>query len=160
MSSIRERLAAKKRRRMVFPVQISDPGGSVERLERARKTVTLLELSGVDEDDERMVAADAEVAAALAEHDAHFEFLQFHALNADDMEALAANYRDDEGELDTKALTVPLAAACAVDPELQDEAYWAELLASDEWSHAERTQLYTGLLGLNWSAPGALVPKD
>lgn len=160
MSGIRERLAAKKRRRIEFPVQLSDPGDALERLERAQKAITLLDYAGVPADDERRVSAQAELDAAIAERDEHFEYVQFQALGPDDFEALAATFRNDAGDLDTKALLAPLAAACAVDPDLQDEEYWAEQLTSDVWSNGEREQLSGGLLALNWSAPGAQVPKD
>lgn len=160
MSGVRERLAAKKRRRIEFPVQLSDPGPALERLERAQKAIALLNYAGVPDDDERRASTQAELEEAIADRDEHFEYLQFQALGPDDFEALAATFRDDEGDLDTKALLAPLAAASAVDPDLQDEEYWAEQLSSKVWSTGEREQLSAGLLGINWSAPGAQVPKD
>ncbi len=65
----------------------------------------------------------------------------------------------EDGQL-VPATSLPvLAAACAVDPDLQDEAWWAEQLNGDSWSLGERDGLYRELLDLNLSRPRPGTPK-
>lgn len=158
MSNLRDRLEAKKRRRVTIPVQIdTPPDGVVQALEAAASTVRILVYSGRADDDPDLVAArDAQDRAqkALDEYCVDVEFL---ALPDDDMEALAATYRLEDGDLDVKAIAAPLAAACAVDEGLRDEQWWQAQIPA--WSHGERVTLSSALINLNYSGSKAKAPK-
>lgn len=163
--SLRSRIEAKARRRVVYPVQVTDPTAAAAALAEAERLVALYTATTAsdgasDEDRERLAKAEALRDAARTQHAEHYVEVTFQALSPADFEALAAGYRDDEGDLDTANLGAPLAAACAVDEDLRDEAWWAEQLAGGAWNTAEVSVLTTTLLQLNYSSPSALVPKD
>lgn len=163
MTSLRSRIEAKARRRVVYPVQVTDPTAAQAALDEARRLVLVLTMGRDDPDapdTEEITRARALLEAAEAHLATHYAEVTFQALPATDFEALAVAYHDDEGHLDTTSLGAPLAAACAVDEDLRDEAWWAEQLASDAWNNAEVSVLTTTLLQLNYSSPNALVPKD
>lgn len=162
--SLRSRIEAKARRRVVYPVQVTDPTATAAALAEAERLVALYTATTApddasDEDRERLAKAEALRDAARAEHASHYAEVTFRALSPDEFEALAASYRDDAGGLDTKALSAPLAAACAEDEDLRDEEWWAEQLTGGSWNTAEVGVLTTTLLDLNYSSPSAIVPK-
>lgn len=158
MSTLRERLEAKRRRRVTFPIQLDTvPTSALTGLAAAQNALAALLRTGVDEDDEKATAARQAIAAAQAAVDAHYADVEFQALPDEDFEALADTGRDKDGDLDLKSITPALAAACAVDPDLHDEQWWAIQVA--DWSTGERISLGTRLFELNYAGPGARVPK-
>ena len=163
--SLREKLAAKQRRHVTVPVQVSDPGPATERVAAARQALAAAQMSPTTtraELAERQRAVDA----AIAEYAEHFVDVDFLALQPKDFEALFSAHlvENDKGEAVTdRATFLPaLAAACAVDEDLQDEEWWAEQLdpAESTWTPGERDSLYYQLLTeLHYSVPGRVVSK-
>ncbi|WP_182112887.1 hypothetical protein [Actinotalea sp. JY-7876] len=160
MSSIRDRLAAKARRRVVIPVLVSDPTE-----DRRRAAVADAEFLAAQARPARagdLPALQEAAAAARAAVAQHFEDVAFRALRPDDLEALIAEHSKGE-EPDRDALRAALAAECAEDEALRDEAWWREQLdpKTTSWSSGERDQLYFELLtGLHYTVPAAALPKD
>lgn len=157
--SARDRLAAKARRRDVVTVQVTDPA---EDSRRAAEAQQLLAQARITPGFDAAALAELEQAvtdaqAALAEH---FEQVEFVALDPADFEALVAAHTTEAGDVDRDALRPVLAAACAVDEDLQDATWWAEQLSSGVWTSGERDELYYRLFTLlHYSVPSGGVSK-
>lgn len=165
MSTLRNRLEAKKRRRIVVPIQVESPENAAASLVAAQNVLLGLEAIGKPEDDEAVLAATRRVAEATEEHKSCFVDVEFQSIPPADMEALAAMYRktdddDDDDGIDLLKIVAPLAAASAVDESLQDEGWWTEQLAQDTWTHGEKMSLAGDLININYRSPAARVPKD
>lgn len=155
--SVKKRLAAKQRRVLEVPVQVSEPGPARARLEEASKALVMAEFSKRPEEElEPLRAAKAAAEAALEEC---FERVQFGSLLPADMERLVAAHTKPDGETDDVTLTPVLAAACATDSDLQDEEWWTQQLISGSWSYGERADLYTQLIALNYDTSAPSAPK-
>lgn len=148
MSTLRERLAQKKRRRTVQPVQLDPPTAEETELVAA---LSLAAVKGKPIDTTRLEELRAE---------RHVE-VSFSALDSEVWEKVAATHPSPSGEdagLDwLKALPV-VAALCCDDESMQDDEAWAETL--EDWSHGEKVHLWGALLAINAEAPAAHVPKD
>ena len=168
--SLKERLAAKKRRSVIVPVQVSDPGPARVAYETAERQVTLLQLThdaSADDGSKDRAALKRKLTASKKERDKaraayleHFEEIEFVAAAADDAERVLGEHLDKDGNWDETTACAPLAALCAADEELRDEAWWTEQLASDAWSAGERGSLWTKLLAINVNMPPESLPKD
>lgn len=154
--TLRDRLAAKKRRRIVVPVEIDAP--SPEALERLvslqRSGLALLDAGDID----GIANLEAEVEAIRSASRVDVTFI---AIPSADWEKLVAAYPAPEGEdggLNINAALPVLAALCAEDESLQDDEVWSTLLS--EWGHGETLALWGALLRLNTAAWEPHVPKD
>lgn len=156
--SLRDRLAAKRRRTLVVPVQVEDDTTQRADVETARRALFAATL-GTDVDPEVKTAAQAAVDAAEAALAATREDVVFQALPPDDGERLWSEHTGEDGQVVPATILPVLAAACAVDPDLQDEAWWTEQIAGGSWSMGERDGLYRDLLDLNLSRPRPGTPK-
>jgi len=179
--SLRDRLAAKKRPSIVFPVQVEAPGPAYEEAQQAllaagrlRLGAELLEQQNPDE------AATAQLAAATTAEDEartalaaevasrHVD-VEFRALEPLAMERLTAAHTAADGTTDEVGCCPALAAACAVDEDLRDVAWWTGQLygrpaAGDElepveatWALGEVNRLWAALLMLNTPSATAAV---
>ena len=159
--SLKERLAAKQRRTVTVPVQISDPGPARDELERTQKQATLWETIATKDDEdsqERLAAAREERARAAAVFNEHFVEVEFASGSPDDVERILEAHSDDDGW--TLASLPELAALCAVEEELRDPEWWAEQLAPDgSWSSGERGGLWQELMRINTQMPPERLPK-
>lgn len=163
--SLREKLAAKQRRRATYPVQVSDPGQAAERVAAARQALVAAEMSPTTTREQR-AELEHDLEAAQAAHAEHFVAVEFLALHPADFEALFAAHlvEDAKGEavVDATTLLPALAAACAVDEELQDAEWWAGQLDPEKgtWTKGERDALYYELFTrLHYSIPRDVVSK-
>ncbi|EYR64676.1 hypothetical protein N866_07190 [Actinotalea ferrariae CF5-4] len=157
--TLRDQLAAKRRRHVTVTVQVSDHTDDAQRAAAARVLLLAAQADpariGELPDLER---AEADAAAALA---AHFVPVQFAQLADEDFEALVAAHTGNDG-IDQTTLLPALAAACAVDEDLRDEEWWAEQLdpRSPVWGPGERDQLYYRLYTeLHYLVPAEAVGK-
>lgn len=167
--SLRERLAAKKRRTVTVPVQVSDPGPARVAYEQAERQFLLLQLThdaGRDDGSKDRAALKRKLASAKKARDTakagyleHFEEVEFQAANAPDAERVLGEHLGSDGEWMESTALPPLAALCAVDEELRDEPWWTEQLASGSWSSGERGRLWMSLLGINTALPPENLPK-
>lgn len=162
--SLRSQLEAKARRSCTVPVQVHDPGparAAVERAEAAAQRADVI--SRLSPDDtakhKEKTSADRALTKARAALAGCYVQVEFAALPADEWEAIVAAHQRKDGEIDTAAALPVMAAACAADEDLRDEAWWTDQLARDVWSSGDRHDLYTRLLDLNWSQPPESVPK-
>ncbi|SDG20945.1 hypothetical protein SAMN04487781_4015 [Cellulosimicrobium cellulans] len=156
--SLRDRLAAKRRRTTTIPIQVEDDTVQRADVETARRALFAATI-GDGSTPEVKAAAQEAVDAAEAALAATREDVVFQALSPDDAERIWSEHTGEDGQL-VPATSLPvLAAACAVDPDLQDEAWWAAQLNGDSWSLGERDGLYRELLDLNLSRPRPGTPK-
>lgn len=153
--SLRDRLAAKARRRLVIPVQVSDPTEDLQRAAEAEVLALAAEAQGDTEQAARIRQAAQEAVSR------HVEHVAFQAMDPVDFEALSAAHVDDDGEIaDRDRFTAALAAECAVDEDLRDEDWWFDQVTSGRWSSGERANLYSRLyFELNSSVPRSAYPK-
>jgi MoxR-like ATPase len=155
METLRDRLAAKKRRRVVVPVELDSP--SPEALEQivSLQRSGLAALEAGDLDGLQEVQRQVEDLRALTHVD-----VTFVALSAQDWEKIVTAHPSPEGDdagVDAVAALPVLAALCAEDESLQDDDVWRALLA--EWGRGETLALWGALLRLNTSAWEPHVPK-
>ncbi|MCP2265574.1 hypothetical protein ACFQHV_00970 [Promicromonospora thailandica] len=167
--SLKERLAAKQRRTVIVPVQISDPGPAREVYEQADRQATLLQLTVDAGDDDgskdraalkrRLTNAKKARDEARADYLEHFEEVRFLAASPAEVERVLGAHLDADGNWDESTACGPLAALCAEDEELRDEQWWTEQLASGTWSPGEHGRLWTSLLSINVTMPPEALPK-
>lgn len=154
--SIREKIAARTRRRVVVPIELGQLPDEEQRRVVELQAAMLLAIRDGEKDraEELQDDIDALKAQVVAE-------VQFQALEPGEFEKVTAAYPSAEGEdggLDWhKALPV-LAALCAIDEELQDDAWWAEQLTAT-FTHGEKLALWQALLHINTSTPNPYIPK-
>lgn len=161
--SLRERLEAKRRRRITHHVLVDNPEPLQEELTANRRAQAAAVLNSdvcPDELDE-LRQREAELVTALADCVVQVEF---QALAPGDFEALVAEHTipdpADGAAVDSGALLPVLAAHCAVDESLRDEQWWTEILAQDVWTSAEKSTLYYRLFNeLNYALPPATLGK-
>jgi hypothetical protein len=155
--SLRDRLAAKQRRRVVVSVEIAPMGDDqATRVTAAQAELLAALTSGGDNVEALREVADAAQAENRAE-------VGFTACGDDIFEKVAARYPAPDGTdggFDWHTALPVVAALCADDEDLQDDEWWAEQFASGTWGHGEKLGLWQELLALNTVRPAAHVPKD
>jgi hypothetical protein len=151
MPTLRERLAAKDRRRTVQPVQLTEPTPEESDL---IATLTMLAVT-----EGRELTAD-ELAPLDALRSERYVDVGFAAVDSDVWEKIAATHPAAEGEdggMDWRRALPVVAALCCEDESMQDDEAWLDTLAS--WSHGEKVGLWGALLSINAQAPAAHLPK-
>lgn len=164
MTSLRERLEAKQRRRVTVPILVGDPARDQAELQ----VLLAAHTAAIGRGD----AAEADTLRDRVEQQAakvreHWVDVQLQAMPRDEWRAATAVWQSvDETEDGPQVVTdwasalAPLLAASCVDEELRDEAWWAERLAGPEWSEGDSNALQLALLQLNVDAVDPQVPKD
>lgn len=147
--NLRDALAAKRVRELVYPLAVADDTQARKRLEEARARRVLAGV-GKTVDEEDVKAAQAAEDQAQAEVDACYYQLRLRGVSAADMEALRASCppppdADEDVTFDVEAFRPALVAACAVDSDLSAEE-WAAELASDRWTVSDVASLYQSAL--------------
>lgn len=158
--STRERLAAKRRRRVVVSVEVAPMGDDQAARVVAARTALLTLIVGKGEGEQTQDEARAALEAAESENKAA---VAFTALDPADFEKVIAAFPSPDGAdggMDQARALPVLAALCADDEELQDDEWWAEQLTSGAWGYGERLDLWQQLLALNTARPAVHVPKD
>jgi hypothetical protein len=153
--SLLQQLAAKTRRHVVVPVEVSP--ATDDQLTRANAVRTELVAAAVKGEETTVVRLQADLEAVEAENQAQ---VSFTAMSSEDFEKVAAVYPSPEGRdagMDWRLALPVVAAICADDPDLQDSDVWDKLLES--WSHGERLALWGALLRLNVNTPEPYIPK-
>ena len=155
MSTLRERLTAKQRRRVVVPVVVAPADG--DRDERLRTAQAEMLAAASEGDPGVLVSAQRLIDDIESEGVVE---VGFTAVDFDTWEKVSAAHPSKDGSdggMDwTSALPV-VAALCADDESLQDDEAWADLMAG--WSHGERLTLWLALHNLNELAPAPYLPK-
>lgn len=150
MTTLRDRLLGKTRRRVVQPVQVAPQ--SEEEATLAAEWLAAI-AGGSDTADalrERLEAMQAERVIDVP----------FSAIDSDVWEKIAARHPALEGEdsgMDWRAALPEVAALCCDDESLQDDDAWRQVLAT--WAHGELVGLWGALLAINVDHPSAHLPK-
>lgn len=164
MTSLRERLERKTRKRAVIRVQVDDTTEAEEALRvhqgaldlRVQMRPHLEQQDGFDvaRFDADIVRLRANVTEAKEAHEACFSDVEVQALAPEVFDqVLATAGQDPDGEIDLDDVRAALLAASCVDPELQDTAWWEAQLANPVWTKGERLAMNTTLLRLNLNTP-------
>lgn len=162
--SIRARVEAKIRRRLSVPVLVSDPSQDQANLEAV--VIALRAAQGRD-DDEAAAQLLPEVEVQAAKVQSHWASVELQNLHPDEWQAASILWQTLETtehgpEMVTnwhEALPSLIAQSC-VDPDLQDEGWWAEQLAKPEWSTGDFDGFRIAILRLNTYSVDPQVPKD
>lgn len=160
---LRERLEAKAARTATLPLQVGDVAGAAAEVATIREALGVhlrLIKSRVDEGGEETEAdrlrADAlreQLDAARAREAECVVLVELRALPDELWDEILDRVPSDDDGIDLSELRPALLAASAVDPDLQDEMWWAEQLARPEWSKGDLLAINTALLGLNLNQP-------
>jgi hypothetical protein len=163
---LRDRLAAKKRRTLTVPVQVSseDPGPAREDYARAQRMLDITQAfkpaaEEQEAHDRRLAAAQQKRDEALAVFREHYVEVEFVAGPPEDVERILETHATKDGAYAIESLP-ELAALCVVEEDLRDPQWWAAQFTSGAWAKGERDGLWLDLLKLNTNAPPEHLPKD
>ena len=162
--TLREQLEAKKRRRAVVPVLVSDMTEDGNQLAAFQHAHALAAEAGRDAEAE-LLLADMEAQAEKVR--GHWVDVELMALPPAEWEAATATWQtiqvQDDGPTAVmdwaEALPHLLALSC-VDESMRDVAAWKPLLADGVCNLGEVDALKRALLHLNVEAADPRVPKD
>lgn len=163
MSSLRDRLDRKGPRKITIPILVDDHVAAAAVLQAATVAADAAAFNPAVDEVERERLEHERDLAEQAYRDCWAE-VEFRGHPAE-VEALVVEHTledagDGEPGVDRAAVLPKLAALCAVDIELQDEAWWADQLASDAWTDAERDHLWAMLFAhLHYSLPSPVLGK-
>lgn len=155
MTSIRERLAEKTRRRVVVPIQLSD---DTEDRETARGIEVAVGLARQRDEGQVVEQLQAELADVDARVRARYLEVELQSLTPAEWDAAEQQWSTD-GEWNWTEGLAPLLAESCTHPDLRDVEFWRETLARPEWTEGDRSALRTGLLHVNVYRADPFVPK-
>ena len=160
MTSLREQLEAKQRRRLVQPIQISNPAAD-NQIWMGVTAALQVEQSKSDEDRNDTVVANLQkqLDQAWERVRAHYVDIELESMRRDDWNAAMTEWHGEDGIDWAKALAPLLAASCT-DEDLQDAGWWQSQLEQDSWSEGDTNSLRMALLALNVDGLDARLPKD
>lgn len=166
-ATLRERLAAKKRRTTVQPIQLEGPSEREGELVVEYAEAAAAEVAG-----KKPARPSDDILAEVTElRDARYVDAEFTAMEPKVWESIVAQYPSPEGRdagMDWRRAMPVVAAICCTDESMQDDELWLDVLegpARDDgtrpglWSHGELISMWNALLHLNTDAPAAHVPK-
>lgn len=156
--SLRDKLEHKERKRLVVPIQTSDPSKDYEAW-----VGTMAALQHAQANEESTPEYKAQLSKQLDEaeerHRGHFAEVELQALERTDWEAAMSEWQGEDG-IDWEAALAPLMAQSCTDEELQDEQWWRTQFAKPEWTDGDVDGLKHAILTLNVQAFEARYPKD
>jgi hypothetical protein len=160
VTGLREQLEAKQRRRLVQPIQISNPSADQQTW---LGVTAALQIEQSRPDGERNDATEANLQKRLDEawerYRSHFVDVELQSMPRDDWNAAMTEWQGEDG-VDWAVALAPLLAASCTDPELQDAQWWQSQLDQDSWSEGDTNGLRMALLALNVDGLDARLPKD
>lgn len=168
--SLRKRLRARQRPRLVYELPVGDVGGATRALAEAEEAYDLVALGADDGEDGAAARAEAKETAwraverAQADLAACYERIEITAMEPDDYEALIAKHppRPDTDDTKWNAETFPQAAflACVEggDLDAEGEAEWLAILR-ENLSLAEREDLFVTARIVNTRLVNPALPK-
>jgi hypothetical protein len=161
--SLRDRLEAKQRRRIDVPILVSDP---TQDQANATALVTALQAALGRNDTGEAERLREQIQAQAEKIKEHWVVVELQAMPRDEWRAATGAWQTVETTEDGPQVVTdwaqalaPLLAESCVDPDLRDEAWWAERLARPEWSEGDTNALQLALLQLNVDAVDPQVPK-
>lgn len=156
--SLRDRLEAKQRKRLVVPVQVSDPSTEHEAYIGAASALQLAR-SNEESTPEYIAQLEKQVVDAGERYRSHFVEVELQSLNRGDWNAAMVKWQSEEGYIDWDQALAPLLAESCTDEDLRDEEWWAARLVSPEWAEGDADAMKAAILTLNVSAMEARYPK-
>jgi hypothetical protein len=159
--SLREALASKRSQQTHYDLVIGDSAEPEAALQAASAD---LRLAQHRDDQDAMTAARVSVEEARAALQACLHRIHFQPLEPDVFEALIGAHEPTkaqraEGERwNPSTFRAALIAACAVDADLSEQE-WAAELAGKRWSHADRDEIFAAALAANVVPRSLSVPK-
>lgn len=164
MTSLRERIEAKARRTASLPILVGDAASGMAAVTEALRQLQNHQSAAPSEPGEEFVAEESRLKAVLQEALAAQQELvvnvELQALPDDEWEAVFGGVEPDEnGELALDEFRAALLAACCVDEDLRDEAWWEKQLSGPQWTKGEKIAADRILLDLNLSAPAGTPGK-
>lgn len=156
--SLRERLEQKQRRRLVVPIQASDPSQDHEAYVGSSAALQIAQAKD-DSSPEYVAQLEKQLADAGDRYRSHYVEIELQALSRDDWEAAMHRWQGDE-TIDWAAALAPLLAESCTDVDLQDEAWWVVQLSKPEWTEGDTDSLRMAILTLNVEAMEPRYPKD
>jgi hypothetical protein len=158
--TLRDKLAAKTRRRLVVPIQVTDPTEDQQAWMGVMAAIEVERRKGDDADAEMLANLNEQADAAAERAKDHFAEIELQSLPQRDWEAACAEWADDDGQVDWAKALAPLLEASCVDEDLQDAEYWRDTMSREDWTEGDTDSLRAALLKLNVYAVDARVPKD
>ena len=163
--SLRDRLEAKQRRRLVVPIQVSDPTADYRDLAGVAHARELAKERGAGE--EELAGLQTQMDELAEKVKGHWVAVELQSLSAAEWEIAASNWQtievNEDGPMavmDWAEALAPLLAESCTDPGLKDAGWWAEQLAQEHWSEGDIEALRAAVLRLNVDAAGSQAPKD
>lgn len=165
MTSLRERIEAKERRKATFPMQVGDAAAAQAQVQMARAALDVHQKQVKGRRDEQggqptepeakrtivLRGVLKEAKDRLAATVADIELLSL----PDDVwdRVLGGAPEDEAGDIDLDDVRAELLAESCVDPDLQDAAWWEQQMARPEFSKGDKIALNNTLLALNLNTP-------
>lgn len=160
MSTLREKLEAKERRRVVVPIQVSDPSADHETW---MGIYAAMQAALGREDTAAATQLKNDMDAVTERLRSHWVNVEFQALSSADWEVASREWASQDenaaGGIDWPKALAPLLGQSATDTEL-DDTWWEEQLRRPSWSEGDKDALKLALLRLNVSAVEPHIPKD
>lgn len=154
---LREKLEAKQRKRLVVPVQVSDPSTEHEAYIGAATALQLAQATDASTP-EYIAQLEKQVVDAGERYRGHFVEVELQSLERADWNAAMAKWQGEE-YIDWEQALAPLLAESCTDLELKDEEWWTTRLSGAEWAEGDVDSLKQAILALNISAMEARFPK-
>lgn len=160
MTSLREKLEAKQRRRLVQPIPVSDSSEDHSTWMGVLAALQLAQNKPEGERDDKVIAnLQKQQDEAWERYRSHFAEIELQSMRRDDWHAATLEWQGEDG-IDWAAALAPLLANSCTDPELQDAEWWKTQLEQDAWSEGDTNALRMALLMLNVDSLDARLPKD
>jgi hypothetical protein len=159
VTSIREQLEAKQRRRLVQPIQITDPSADQQAWMGITSALQIaMGKSGEDRNEALIGQLEKQLEDAHARWRSHYADVELQSMPREEWEAAQAKWQGDKGIDWAKALAPLLELSC-VDESLQDADWWESRLNDAAWSEGDTDSLRAAILILNVDGVDPRVPK-
>lgn len=171
MTSLRERIEAKKRRTASFPLQLGDAAAAAAEVQVRRGALDLHQrqvAERTDRDGGQPTEAEAKrtivLRGALREATERREetVVDVELQSLEDSvwdEVLSHAGEDENGDIDLDDVRAELLAASCTDESLRDADWWTEQLAKPSFSKGDKLAINNLLMSLNLNTPAGRQGK-
>lgn len=160
MTSIKEHLESKQRRRLVQPIQITNPAEDQQIWMGVTAALQVQQNKPDDERDNAVIAnLQKQLDQAWERWRSHYADVELQSMPRSDWNAAMTEWQGEDG-VDWPAALAPLLAACCVDEDLRDPEWWRTQLGQESWSEGDTNSLRMAVLALNVDGLDARLPKD
>jgi hypothetical protein len=165
VTSLRERIEAKKRRTARFPLQVGDAAAAQAQVQMARAALELhqqkvqgrrAEEGGqpTDAENKRTIVLRGVLKEAKAREAKTVAEIELESLDDEVWDRVISSVPDDEeGGFDLDDVRHLLLAESCTDPDLRDADWWGAPKARPEFSKGDKLALNNVLLALNLNTP-------